>query len=61
MQIIIAFEERLSGFYRNIFVREALLAVGVGRNFYGFSIEKQPKIWLPDKSSIMLEVIHKNF
>ena len=44
MQIIIAFEERLSGFQCNIFVREAVLAVGVGRNFYGFSIEKQPKI-----------------
>ena len=37
------FDERLSSFYRDIFLREAVLVVGVGLNFYGFSIEKQPK------------------
>ena len=31
------FEERLSGFQR------AVLAVDTGMDFYGFSIEKQPK------------------
>ena len=37
------------------------MAVGIGWNFYGFSIEKQPKILPPENSSTMLEVIHKNF
>ena len=35
--------------------------MAIGTYFYGFSIEKQPKTWLPEKSSLMLEAIHKNF
>ena len=61
MQIIIAFEERLSGFWRNIFVREAVVAVGIGRHFYGFSIEKQPETWLPERSFILLDTNHNSF
>ena len=55
------FQTRLSNFYHNIFVKEAVLAVVVSLFFYDFSIEKQPKIWLSVKSFIVLDVIHKNF
>ena len=35
------FEERLSSYCHDIFVRTAVLAVGVGPLFYGFSMGKQ--------------------
>ena len=34
----------LSGYIHDIFVREAVLAVGVGKHFYGFSTEKQQNL-----------------
>ena len=35
------FEERLGSYWRDIFAITAVLAVGVGPYFYGFSMEKQ--------------------
>ena len=41
MQFIGTFEERLGSYRRDIFAITAVLAVGVGPCFYGFSVEKQ--------------------
>ena len=43
----------------NIFAKEAVLAEGVSPNQYCFSIEKQPETQLPETTSILLDVIHK--
>ena len=48
-------------FLNDIFAREAVQAVGIGMYFYGFSTWKQPKTWNPERSYMMLIVIHKNF
>ena len=44
-----------------IFAKETVLAVDISLHFYDFSIEKLPKTWLPERSFIVLDVIHKNF
>ena len=44
-----------------ILAREAVLAVGIGPNCYGFSIEKQPKTCLPERSVILLDTNHNIF
>ena len=56
-----SFWRKAKWFQHDIFVREAVLAVGVDMHFYGFSIEKQTKNWLPQTSFMMSDVIHKNF
>ena len=37
------------------------MAVGVGPYCYGFSIEKQPKTGLPERSFILLDANHNSF
>ena len=41
MQFIGTFEERPGSYRRDIFARMAVLAVGIGPCFYGFSMEKK--------------------
>ena len=41
MFFIGTFEEMLGSYWRDIFDRMAVLAVGIGPYFYGFSMEKQ--------------------
>ena len=61
MYFIRTFKERLHGSECDIFAREAVPAVGIDQNFYGFVIKKQSKILHQERSSIKLGVYHEDF